>query len=100
MGIKLLAEKVSEITGQSIDEYMVIDFSGFKSIVDALGGIEIDVPKDLVDREYPDNNWGYEVFSVRRGLQTFNGERALKYARSRHSTSDFDRSERQQLIIK
>lgn len=100
VGIKLLAEKVSEITGQSIDEYAVIDFSGFKSIVDALGGIEIDVPKDLVDREYPDNNWGYEVFSVKAGLQTFNWERALKYARSRHSTSDFDRSERQQLIIK
>lgn len=100
VGIKLLAEKVSEITGQSIDEYAVIDFSGFKSIVDALGGIEIDVPKDLVDREYPDNNWGYEIFSVKAGFQNFNGERALKYARSRHSTSDFDRSERQQLIIK
>ena len=57
VGIKLLAEKVSEITGQSIDEYAVIDFTGFKSIVDALDGIEIDVPKDLVDREYPNNNW-------------------------------------------
>ena len=100
VGIKLLAEKVSEITGQSIDEYAVIDFNGFKNIVNALGGIEIDVPKDLVDREYPNNNWGYEVFSVKAGLQTFNGDRALKYARSRHSTSDFDRSERQQLIIK
>ena len=100
VGIKLLAEKVSEITGQSIDEYAVIDFTGFKSIVDALDGIEIDVPKDLVDREYPNNNWWYEVFSVKAGLQIFNGERALKYARSRHSTSDFDRSERQQLIIK
>lgn len=100
IGIRLLAEKVSEITGQSIDEYVVVDFTGFKSIVDALGGIEIDVPKDLVDREYPNNNWWYEVFSVRAGLQIFNWDRALKYARSRHSTSDFDRSERQQLIIK
>ncbi len=100
MGIKLLAEKVSEITGQGIDGYIVIDFSGFKNIVDALGGIHIDVPKDLVDREYPDNNWGYEVFTVRAGPQDFDGATALKYARSRHSTSDFDRSERQQLLLK
>jgi LCP family protein required for cell wall assembly len=100
VGIKLLAEKVSQITGQGIDGYIVIDFSGFKNIVDALGGIDIDAPKDLVDREYPDNNWGYEIFTVRAGLQNFDGETALKYARSRHSTSDFDRSERQQLLLK
>lgn len=98
--IKFLAEKVSEITGQPIDNYIVIDFTWFKSIVDALWGIDIDVPKDLIDREYPDNNWGYEVFRVSAGLQTFDGDTALKYARSRHSTSDFDRSERQQLIMK
>ncbi len=100
VGIKLLAEKVSEITGQAIDGYMVIDFAGFTSIVDALGGIEIDVPRDLIDREYPNNNWWYQVFRVSAGLQTFDGDTALKYARSRHSTSDFDRSERQQLIMK
>lgn len=100
VGISLLAEKVTEITGQPIDDYIVIDFNGFKKIVDALDGVEVDVPRDLVDREYPDNNWGYQVFSVRAGVQTFNGETALKYARSRHSTSDFDRSERQQILIK
>ncbi len=99
-GINLLAEKVSEITGQPIDHYMIIDFTGFKYIVDALGGIDIDVPKDVVDREYPDNNWWWTTFIVRHWVQTFNGETALRYARSRHSTSDFDRSERQQLLIK
>jgi LCP family protein required for cell wall assembly len=98
--ITYLAEKVSEITGQTIDKYLVIDFAGFKNIIDALGGVSLDVPEDLIDREYPDNNWWYETFIVRKGLQDFDGETALKYARSRHSTSDFDRSERQQLIIK
>lgn len=100
LGIKLLADKVSEITGQEIDEYIVIDFNWFKKIVDTLGGVEIDVPRDLVDREYPNNTWGYQVFSIRAWLQTLDGETALKYARSRHSTSDFDRSERQQLLLK
>lgn len=99
-GINLLAEKVSEITWQPIHHYVVIDFTGFKYIVNALGGIDIDVPKDVVDREYPNDNWGYTTFIVRQWVQTFDWETALKYARSRHSTSDFDRSERQQLLIK
>ncbi len=99
-GINLLAQKVSEITWQSIDHYMVIDFTGFKYIVNALGWIDLDVPKDVVDHEYPDNNWWYTTFVVRRWVQTFDWETALRYARSRHSTSDFDRSERQQLLIK
>lgn len=100
VGIQYLASKVSEITGQTIDHYFVIDFSGFKKVIDLIGGIAIDVPEDLTDREYPDDNWWYEVFTVKKWPQIFDGETALKYARSRHSTSDFDRSERQQLIIK
>lgn len=98
--INLLAKKVSEITGQPIHHYLVIDFSGFKELVDALGWIEVDVPHDLVDYEYPNDNWGYTTFVVRTWRQEFDGATALKYARSRHSTSDFDRSERQQLLLK
>lgn len=97
--ISLLANKVSEITGQSIHHYMVVDFSAFRYIVNALDGIQIDVEKDLYDDEYPDYDYGYQVFSVKKWLQNFDGETALKYARSRHSTSDMDRSHRQQQII-
>lgn len=100
VGVKYLADKVSEITGQQIDHYVVIDFSGFKKIIDILGGVMINVPEDLVDPEYPDDNWGYETLVIRKWLQLMDGELALKYARSRHSTSDFDRSNRQQIIIK
>ena len=100
VGIKYLVEKVTEITGQQIDHHIVIDFSGFKQIIDILGWVSVDVPEDLLDREYPDNNWGYTVFSVKKWPQNFDGDTALKYARSRHSTSDFDRSNRQQLILK
>ena len=60
----------------------------------------MDVPEDLVDTQYPDDNWGYETFKVSKGKQVFNGRTALKYARSRHSTSDFDRSLRQQALIR
>jgi polyisoprenyl-teichoic acid--peptidoglycan teichoic acid transferase len=100
-GINYLAAKVSEITGQSINHYLVVDFRGFQKIVDVLGGVEVDVPHDLIDRMYPvDGQDRYTTLIIRMGLQHFDGSTALKYARSRHSTSDFDRSERQQAIIK
>lgn len=64
--MKYLADKVAEITGQQIDHYAVIDFSGFKKIIDVIGGIQIDVPDDLIDKEYPDDNWGYETLMIRK----------------------------------
>lgn len=97
--LRALAAKMTEITGQPIDHYMAVDFRVFIDTVDLVGGLEIDVPEDLIDRTYPDNNWGYITFRINAGLQTLDGSTALKYARSRHSTSDFDRSRRQQLVI-
>lgn len=99
-GVNLLSQKVSEITGQPIHHYMIIDFTGFKSIVNALGWVEVNVPNDIYDREYPNESWGYEVFSIKKWLQTLDGATALKFARSRHSTTDFDRSARQQLLVR
>lgn len=97
--VSILANKVAEVTWKSIHHYMVIDFTAFRYIVNALDGIEIDVIKDIYDNEYPDYNYGYTIFSVKKWIQTFDGETALRYARSRHSTSDMDRSRRQQQII-
>ncbi len=98
--MKDLGDKMREITGEKMDYYLSIDFDWFTKFVDLLGGIDVNVEEDLVDKEYPDNNWGYMTFSIKKGQQTLDGATALKYARSRHSTSDFDRSHRQQLVIK
>lgn len=96
-----LADKVREITGEKMDHYINIDFDGFTKFVDLLGGIDVTVEEDLVDNEYPSGeDMPYTTFSIKKGLQTLDGATALKYARSRHSTSDFDRSHRQQLVIK
>jgi polyisoprenyl-teichoic acid--peptidoglycan teichoic acid transferase len=97
--MQILADKVQEITGERIDRFFNIDFAGFTDFVDTLGGIDVDVPETIVDREYPDNNWGYQTFRLSKGYQTLTGPTALKFVRSRHSTSDFDRSARQQLVI-
>lgn len=99
-GINLLAQKITDMTGEPVDHFLVIDFSGFKSIVDALGGVTVDVPKDIYDNEYPNENWWWEIFSLKKWIQEMDGNIALKFARSRHSSSDFDRSERQQILLK
>ena len=87
------------LTNQKIDYYVNIDFNWFIKFVDAIGWVKIDVPNTLVDTQFPDNNWGYRTFIVKKWVWNFDWETALNYARSRHSTSDFDRSMRQQQII-
>ena len=96
----VLAEKTSDITGLEIPYYALIDFSWFEELIDTLGGIDIDIPYAIHDSQYPGPNNTYQTFSIAAGPQVLDGETALKYARSRKTTSDFSRSKRQQMIIK
>lgn len=97
---KMLATKVEEITSINAPYYAVVDFGWFKNIIDAIGGIDIYVPERIYDTTYPNNaNRGYTTFHIERGEHHLDGETALKYARSRHSSSDFARSQRQQDIV-
>jgi LCP family protein required for cell wall assembly len=98
-GIDPLRDQIEEITGLYPEKYVVVDLSAFEEIVDAMGGIDVDVPRALHDTMYPAPGFRYQTFSVAAGKQHFDGNKALKYARSRKTTSDFDRAERQQLII-
>ena len=65
-----------------------------------MGGVSVNVPETLIDPTFPIDNFNYGTLRINSGQQIMNGEKALSYARSRHSTSDFDRSRRQQIIIK
>jgi LCP family protein required for cell wall assembly len=96
----ILAAEVEEITGIDAKYYAVVDFNGFKNVIDMLWGIDIDVPERIYDSTYPNdaNRW-YTTFHIERWLHHMDGDTALKYARSRHSSSDFARSQRQQQII-
>lgn len=99
-GPALLRETVENVTGVPIHYYVRIDFEGFKAAIDAIGGITIDVPTRLYDPYYPDARLvGYEPLKIEAGEQYFDGELALKYARSRKTSSDFDRGRRQQEVI-
>jgi hypothetical protein len=85
--------------GIQVDRYLVIDFNGFERVIDEIGGIEIDVPELLIDHQYPTEDYGYMTVRFEPGLQTMDGRRTLIYSRTRKSTSDFARAERQQQVI-
>ena len=85
--------------GVDVHRYVRLDLIGFVRIVDAMGGVTIDVPNPLIDYEYPTYDYGTTVVEFQAGRQHMNGEQALAYARIRHGSSDFQRAERQQLVI-
>lgn len=97
--IDSLKEVLKKITWEEIHYYVNMDFEWFRKVIDIIWWIQVNVPEKIVDTTYPWKNHTYTTFIVKPGLQNMNWETALKYARSRHSTSDFDRSLRQQLII-
>lgn len=85
---------ISRITGVYIDNVIVLDFSSFKKVINDLGGVDIELDKPFTETQ----QWGYE-FSLPAGNNHLNGDSALYYARSRYSSNDFDRAQRQQKII-
>jgi polyisoprenyl-teichoic acid--peptidoglycan teichoic acid transferase len=85
--------------GVDVHRYVRLDLIGFVRIVDAMGGIQLDVPRPLIDYEYPTYDYGTQVVTFEAGPQLLDGERALAYARIRHGSSDFQRAERQQLVL-
>ncbi len=82
-----------------IDHTVRISFEGFVELVDAVGGIEIDVPKRIVDHQYPTHDGGTIDITFEPGEQTMDGERALQYARTRHQDDDYGRAARQQQVM-
>lgn len=98
-GPQLAKETVGNLLDLPIHYFVRVDFVGFKKLIDILGGVDIEVEKDIKDYWYPKEGGGREVFSLKKGTYHMDGELALKYARSRQSTSDFDRAHRQQQIL-
>lgn len=98
-GVALMRDTLETMLGLHIDGYVLIDFSGFESIVDALGGIEVAVPYEIIDTEYPTEDYGVETIRFAAGEQHMDGDQALKYVRTRHADSDDARRQRQIDVI-
>lgn len=87
--------------GVPLNHYVVIDFEGFVEVIDALGGIDIDVPEEIYDPYY---SWtelpgDYDPQHFEAGMQHMDGSTALAYARLRRYSNDLDRIQRQQRIM-
>ncbi|MHB8858965.1 MAG: LCP family protein [Thermoleophilia bacterium] len=96
-GPALTIKTVEQLTGLPIHHYIELNFSGFPSIVDSLGGVDIDVPK-TIDSQYPSGlDWTEVHFDA--GPQHMSGDRALVFVRVRYSDDDFQRMGRQQLFM-
>lgn len=98
-GPGLAKETVSQLLGQPIHYYMRINFEGFRKIIEEIGCVDIDVPRDIDDPTFPDDNYGYDPFFIQAGHHCMDANTALKYARTRHVDSDFGRMARQQQVI-
>ncbi len=107
-GMKYEKEIVSKNIGIPIHYAMIIDFYGFKEVVDALGGVDVIIDNSFVDYQYPTYNHKVQKLIFKKGKEHMTGERALQFSRSRHGIitegtgtegNDFARSKRQFKII-
>lgn len=93
-----LQQVVSNLTGLPVSGYILTNFEGFKAIIDALGGITIDVEKNMY-YETGDKTDG--IIDLKKGVQRLDGAKALQYARFRHDAlADISRTARQQAVLK
>jgi LCP family protein required for cell wall assembly len=98
-GPAMLRDTISELIGYPIDHYVRVNFDGFRQIIDLIGGVDIQVARDIRDDKFPDENYGYDPLYIPAGLQHMDGALALKYARVRHIDTDYQRAGRQQQVI-
>jgi LCP family protein required for cell wall assembly len=92
-GIKSAITAMRNVTGVPIHKYVLTDYKAFRDVVNALGGVDVNVPERIYD--------GFTGWSFKAGNQTMDGDLALKYARTRHGTArgDFDRNEHQRQLL-
>lgn len=102
-GPELLMKTVKETYNVNIDKYIIINFWGFETIVDYIGGIEVDV-KDYqleeLNKYIGESTGGNDCPVEKAGIQTLNGKQALSYARIRYNVGDeYERTDRQREVI-
>jgi LCP family protein required for cell wall assembly len=98
-GPALLRDTVERDFGIPIDGYVMVNFEGFREVVDLLGGVDIYVEKEICDNMYPNDRGGRMTMYIPAGQQHMDSEMLLRYCRSRYTTDDFDRAARQQKAL-
>lgn len=98
-GVSAVTNAIEQISGLEVDYYVLVDLTGFADLVNAFGGVTIDVESPIAGPLYDIETGGYEMIDFSPGVQHMDGGSALAYARSRHTTSDYSRMARQRCIL-
>jgi LCP family protein required for cell wall assembly len=99
-GMEELKRALSTITGYKIDKYILVDMYVFIDIINIIGGIDVHLGAPVIDPTYKTCDGGVcSTLYYRAGDHHLNGKQALRLARTRHTSSDFARAERQQMIL-
>jgi LCP family protein required for cell wall assembly len=99
LGPQLTMQTVQYNLGIRINDYVAVDFRALIALVDAIGGITVTTDYVINDPKYPDMNYGFDPFYLPAGTHNLDGATALKFSRTRHGNSDFDRANRQQQVL-
>jgi polyisoprenyl-teichoic acid--peptidoglycan teichoic acid transferase len=95
-GVSATAETVEELVDIPVDYYIKMNFQAFVEVVDTLGGVEVNVPYELFEKDSDDRS---NAIHIEAGLQALDGEEALAFARTRKQDNDIERGKRQQQLI-
>jgi LCP family protein required for cell wall assembly len=99
-GATALKQTLGQLTGLPIDYYVMVDFRGFHGLVDALGGVTLDIPHAVLDRVSPFEKGGEWIrIDLKPGRQHLSADEAFAYVRARSTTSDWARIKRQRCVI-
>ena len=98
-GYNALKSVLGELYDLDIKYFVEVNFEGFKQVVDAVGGVTINVQIPVSDDRFPSERGRLVRLYIPSGIQHMDGAEALRYARSRHSSTDFDRGQRQQRVL-
>jgi LCP family protein required for cell wall assembly len=98
-GLNGLKDILGNLYGLDIKYYVEVNFGGFTRVVNALGGVTVNVQVPLLDDNFPQAGGARLRLYIPAGIQHMSGDQALRYARSRKSTSDFERAARQQRVL-
>jgi LCP family protein required for cell wall assembly len=99
-GAEALEDTIGQLLGIDIEHHALVDMGGFVDVIDALGGVTIDVPAPIVVRLSPPKvGEGYRQYNIPIGVQQLDGHQAHAYVRSRTGSNDYDRMARQRCVL-
>jgi len=100
-GLALIKEKVQEVTGLTINNFVMFDLTTVEKIIDDIGGINVYVSGAIYDTRFPTPDGGYQTFKLDSGWRFLDGQTAMMFVRTRHNPDgDFGRIQRQQELLK